>query len=302
MARRKLTGARKFALLAAAMTLAAWQPAQAQEAEPANWPQIASPDALTDAETEAMITRLIARMSLEEKIGQMIQADIASIVPEDLRRYPLGSVLAGGSSAPLGKPDRSPGRDWADTAMAFERVAMEQRQGHVAIPLLFGVDAVHGNNNIVGATLFPHNIGLGAARDPDLIRRIGLATAREAAAAGVNWTFAPTVAVPQDDRWGRTYEGYSEDPAIVRAYAGEMTRGLQGEPGEGTIQDGYIAGSAKAFPGRRRNHRRHRPRRQCRDRAGAGRHSRRGLSPRDRGGDHVDHGLVQFVAWPQDAR
>ncbi|ARU18002.1 glycoside hydrolase family 3 protein [Croceicoccus marinus] len=249
MARRKLTGARKFALLAAAMTLAAWQPAQAQEAEPANWPQIASPDALTDAETEAMITRLIARMSLEEKIGQMIQADIASIVPEDLRRYPLGSVLAGGSSAPLGKPDRSPGRDWADTAMAFERVAMEQRQGHVAIPLLFGVDAVHGNNNIVGATLFPHNIGLGAARDPDLIRRIGLATAREAAAAGVNWTFAPTVAVPQDDRWGRTYEGYSEDPAIVRAYAGEMTRGLQGEPGEGTIQDGYIAGSAKHFLG-----------------------------------------------------
>ena len=240
-------------LLAAAMTMTAAMAgateAAAQEANPANWPQIASPDAMTDAETEAMITRLIARMSLEEKIGQMIQADIASILPGDLRRYPLGSVLAGGSSAPLGKPDRSPGKDWADTAMAFEQVAMEERAGHVAIPLLFGVDAVHGNNNIVGATLFPHNIGLGAAHDPDLIRRIGLATSREAAAAGVNWTFAPTVAVPQDDRWGRTYEGYSEDPAIVRAYAGEMTRGLQGEPGEGTIQDGHIAGSAKHFLG-----------------------------------------------------
>lgn len=239
----------KIGLMAAAMSALLWQPAMAQEADPANWPDVSSPDAMIDAETEAMITRLMARMTLEEKIGQMIQADIASIVPEDLRRYPLGSVLAGGSSPPLGKPDRSPGTDWADTAMAFERLAMEERAGHVAIPLLFGVDAVHGNNNIVGATLFPHNIGLGAARDPDLIRRIGLATAREAAAAGVNWTFAPTVAVPQDDRWGRTYEGYSEDPAIVRAYAGEMTLGLQGDPGEGRIQDGHIAGSAKHFLG-----------------------------------------------------
>src|SRR3546814_8207986 len=89
---------------------------------------------------------------------------------------------------------------------------MERRPGHVPIPIMFGIDAVHGNNNVVGATLFPHNSALGAAHDPDLIRRIGEATARETAAAGIDWAFAPTLAVPRNDRWGRTYEGYSEDP------------------------------------------------------------------------------------------
>ena len=114
---------------------------------------------------------------------------------------------------------------------------------------MFGIDAVHGNNNVVGATLFPHNSGLGAMHDPELMQRIGRATAEETAAAGIDWAFGPTVTVPQNDRWGRTYEGYSEDPALVRAYAGKMIEGLQGAPGSGSIQNGEVSASAKHFLG-----------------------------------------------------
>nr|WP_326838788.1 glycoside hydrolase family 3 protein [Sphingomonas alpina] len=220
----------------------------AGEAHPALWPKAKS-QGLIDAATEAKVTALMVRMSIEEKVGQMIQADIGAITPEDLRRYPLGSILAGGSSPPIGSPDRSPAAPWIATSRAFNAVAMEQRPGHVTIPLMFGVDAVHGNNNIVGATIFPHNIALGAARDPALIRRIGAVTAEETAAAGIDWAFGPTLAVPQDDRWGRTYEGYSEDPAIVASYAGAMIDGLQGLPGKGGIQRGRVAASAKHFLG-----------------------------------------------------
>ncbi|MBC2670120.1 glycoside hydrolase family 3 N-terminal domain-containing protein [Novosphingobium piscinae] len=217
-------------------------------AHPQLWPQGRS-QGLVNPATEARITALLAQMSLAEKIGQMIQADISAIQPDDLRRYPLGSILAGGSSPPLGAPDRSPAGPWIATARAFDAVARESRPGHVAIPLLIGIDAVHGNNNIVGATLFPHNIGLGATRDPGLIERIGRATAVETAAAGINWAFGPTLAVPQNDRWGRTFEGYSEDPAVVASYAGAMVKGLQGAPGKGTIQQGQVAASVKHFLG-----------------------------------------------------
>jgi beta-glucosidase len=217
-------------------------------AHPALWPQAKS-RGLIDARTEAMVTRLIAAMSLEEKVGQMIQADIGTITPDDLRRYPLGSILAGGSSPPIGSPDRSAAGPWIATSRAFNAVALEKRAGHTPIPLMFGVDAVHGDNNVVGATLFPHNSALGAAHDPDLIRRIGAATAEETAAAGIDWAFGPTLAVPQDDRWGRTYEGYSEDPAVVRSYAGAMVEGLQGKPGTGTIRNGHVAASVKHFLG-----------------------------------------------------
>jgi beta-glucosidase len=218
-------------------------------ADPAKWPSAAS-QGLVDAATERRVSDLMAKMTLEQKVGQMIQADIASIKPEDLRKYPLGSILAGGNSPPLSGNDRSPQADWVETTRAFRAVAMEARPGHVAIPLIFGVDAVHGNNNVIGATIFPHNIGLGAANDPAMIRRIGAATAAETAAAGPDWAFGPTLAVPQDDRWGRSYEGYSEDPAIVRSYAGEMIRGLQGEPtATGRIQKGHVAASAKHFLG-----------------------------------------------------
>ncbi|MEG3088911.1 glycoside hydrolase family 3 protein [Sphingomonas sp. PB4P5] len=217
-------------------------------ANPTRWPQAKSPQ-LIDAATEKKITALLARLSLEEKVGQMIQADIGAITPEDLRRYPLGSILAGGSSPPIGSPDRSPAGPWIATSRAFNAVALEQRPGHVSIPLMFGVDAVHGNNNVIGATIFPHNSALGATRDPALIRRIGAVTAEETAAAGIDWAFGPTLAVPQDDRWGRAYEGYSEDPAIVASYAGAMIDGLQGKPGAWGIQRGQVAASAKHFLG-----------------------------------------------------
>lgn len=235
-------------LTIAAICALAASGAGAQVAHPDRWPAAKSP-ALVDAATEAKITTLLARLSLEEKIGQMIQADLASIKPEDLRRYPLGSILAGGSSPPIGHPDRSPAAPWVATSRAFNAVANEQRPGHVPIPLMFGVDAVHGNNNVVGATLFPHNVALGAMRDPGLIRRIGEVTAIETAAAGIDWAFGPTLAVPQDDRWGRAYEGYSEDPALVASYAGAMVEGLQGKPAAWGIQKGRVAASVKHFLG-----------------------------------------------------
>jgi beta-glucosidase len=208
------------------------------------WPTSRSPAAMTDPRTEAFVTALLDRMTVEEKVGQVIQADIGSITPADLAQYPLGSILAGGNSAP-GGDERAPAMAWVQLARDF-RAAAAARPG-ARVPLLFGIDAVHGHNNVVGATLFPHNIGLGAARDPDMIRRIGEATALEVAATGADWTFGPTLAVPQDDRWGRTYEGYSEDPGVVASYAGAMTLGLQGALGDGRLASGHIAGSAKHF-------------------------------------------------------
>ncbi|WP_066826338.1 glycoside hydrolase family 3 protein [Sphingomonas mali] len=239
------------ALLSATMigaTAVAAAPDGSSIANPALWPAAKS-RGLVNPATEAKITALMAKMTIEEKIGQMIQADIGSIKPEDLRKYPLGSILAGGSSPPLGSPDRSPQAPWVATSRAFAAVANEARADHVAIPLMFGIDAVHGNSNVVGATLFPHNIGLGAADDPALMTRIGRATAEETAATGIDWAFGPTLAVPQDDRWGRTYEGYSENPSITARYAGAIIRGLQGNPGKGRIQLGNVAASAKHFLG-----------------------------------------------------
>jgi beta-glucosidase len=214
---------------------------------PERWPKAASPEAITNAVTEARISVLMAKMSLREKVGQTIQADIASIKPEDLRRYPLGSLLAGGNAAPHGD-NRAPAADWLSMIRAFRGVAAETRPGQTSIPLIFGIDAVHGHNKILGATVFPHNIGLGAARDPGLIRRIGRATAEEVAVTGADWTFGPTVAVPRDYHWGRSYEGYAEDPEVVATYSGPMTLGLQGELVAGQPLDRrHIVGSAKHF-------------------------------------------------------
>ena len=214
-------------------------------AHPGLWPRAASPAAMTDAATEAFVTELMGRMTLEEKVGQTIQADIGSIKPEDLLTYPLGSILAGGNSSP-GGDERASADKWVALAQAF-RAAAAQRPG-AKVPLIYGIDAVHGHNNIVGATIFPHNIGLGAARDPDLIRRIGEATALEVAVTGADWTFGPTLAVPQDDRWGRAYEGYAENPEVAQSYAGPMTLGLQGTlSADHPLTAGHIAGSAKHF-------------------------------------------------------
>ncbi|CAL4868816.1 Beta-hexosaminidase [Asticcacaulis sp. MM231] len=211
------------------------------------WPKLGDAG-LIDAATEAQITDLMSRMTLEEKVGQTIQADINFITPEELKTYPLGSILAGGNSSP-GQNERATPDQWLKLADDYWRAALE-RPSKAPIPLLFGIDAVHGHSNLVGATIFPHNVGLGAAHNPELIRKIGAATAAEMAAAGVDWTFAPTVAVARDKRWGRAYESYSENPADVAAYAGKMVEGLQGvDGGRNGVKPGHIMSTAKHFLG-----------------------------------------------------
>ncbi len=221
-------------------------PSAAADANP--WPQVAWPLA-EDAALEQRITELMATMTVEEKVGQLVQGDIASITPDDVRKYRLGSILAGGNSDPGGRYDASPA-EWLALADAFYEASMDTSQGGKAIPIIFGIDAVHGQSNIVGATLFPHNIGLGAARNPELLRRIGEITALETRATGMEWTFAPTVAVPQDDRWGRTYEGYSESPDVVASYSAAVVEGLQGKVGSPDFLDGrHVIASVKHFLG-----------------------------------------------------
>ena len=200
-----------------------------------------------DPAMEARVKALMARMTVEEKVGQIVQADIASVTPEEVGKYHLGSVLNGGNSAPGGN-EEAPPIEWLKLADAFYDASVNRSDGGVGIPLIWGTDAVHGHSNIVGATLFPHNIGLGAARDPDLIFRIGKATAIEIRTTGQEWTFAPTITVPQDFRWGRAFEGYSSDPKLVSSYVGAMIRGLQGEPNSGAILKGpHVIASTKHF-------------------------------------------------------
>ena len=165
---------------------------------------------------------LVQQMTLDEKIGQMTQVEKNSLTPEDVRTYFIGSVLSGGG----GNPTPNTINDWREMVEAFKASARQTRLG---IPLIYGVDAVHGHNNVYGATIFPHNIGLGAAGDPELVKRIGRATAVEVAATGVRWNFAPAVSVPQDIRWGRTYEGYSEQTDLVNLMGAAYVEGLQGD-------------------------------------------------------------------------
>ena len=220
----------------------------ADSLHPNLWPQGSHSVALAD--TDPFVDGILARMTLEEKVGQMIQADIASITPADLRSYKLGSVLAGGNAAP-GNDVRCPPQAWARLTGDYRRAALTAPVlGHVPIPILFGIDAVHGNAKLIGATIFPHNAGLGAAHDPDLIYRIGRATAEEVSAAGIDWTFAPTVAVARDVRWGRSYESYSESPALVAQYAPQMVAGLQGRIGTADFMSpGHTLSSIKHFVG-----------------------------------------------------
>jgi beta-glucosidase len=213
---------------------------------PEKWP-IARSRGVVDVATEARITALLRQMTVNEKVGQIIAADVTTIEPDDLRRVPLGSVIAGAGSGVHGD-DRASPTAWLTLAHEFRNVSLEARPNHVPIPIMFGIDAVHGHNNIVGAVIYPHNIGLGAARDPELIRRIGEATAEEVAATGLDWTFAPTLATPQDLHWGRAYEGYSEDPDLVRRYATAAVEGLQGTADlAGKLQAGRVAATAKHY-------------------------------------------------------
>lgn len=220
----------------------------AADANPEAWPALAAPLA-ADAALEQRVSELLVTLTIEEKVGQIVQGDLGSVTPEDLRTYRLGSVLAGGNSDPGGRYNAS-AAEWLALADAFYRASMDTSAGGKPIPVLLGIDAVHGHNNVVGATLFPHNIGLGAANDPELLRRIAQATAAELRATGFEWTFAPTVTVPRDDRWGRTYEGYSETPALVARYATVVVEGLQGKVGAADFLDAtHVLASAKHFIG-----------------------------------------------------
>lgn len=222
-----------------------------QTAPPADagaWPAVLS-RVPRDPAVEARIDAMLARMTLEQKVAQIVQPDIASITPEEYRRYRFGSILAGGNSSP-GGVETAPAREWLALADRFWDASMDVPQGELAIPVMWGIDAVHGHANIVGATIFPQNIGLGAMRDPDLIRRIGEVTAIEMSVTGMDWDFSPTLAVVRDERWGRTYEGFGEDPEIVRSYAGPMIEGLQGRPGTpGFLGPGHVIATAKHFVG-----------------------------------------------------
>ena len=213
---------------------------------PAVWPSVAWPVAPIAAD-EARIATLLSHMSVEEKVGQILQPDIDSITPDEVRRYHIGSVLNGGNSGP-NKDDFAPAPKWLELADQFYAASVDRSAGGHGIPILWGTDAVHGHSNIVGATLFPQNIGLGATRDPALIERIGAATAVEIRTTGQEWTFAPTITVPQDYRWGRAYEGYSSDPDLVASYAGRMIVGLQGRPDGSRILAGpHVLASTKHF-------------------------------------------------------
>lgn len=192
----------------------------------ADWPQITSPVG-RDAAMERRIAAIVAGMTLRQKIGQMTQADIRSVTPAQVREHYLGSVLNGGGAWPGGNKRAAAG-DWVSLSRAFYDASMATDMA-VKIPVIWGTDAVHGHNNVFTATLFPHNIGLGAARDPELLGRIAGLTARQVRATGITWIFAPTLAVVQNPRWGRTYESYSSDPELVRAYAKTFVESMQGD-------------------------------------------------------------------------
>ena len=177
------------------------------------------------------VEALLAEMNLDQKIGQMTMSERVFLSPEDVKNYHIGAVLSCGGSSP---GDNRP-TDWVNMNDAYWAASMTQDESHLAIPVLYGVDAIHGNNNIRGATIFPHNIGLGVANDPNLIRRIAQVTAREVLAAGTEWTFAPNLAVARNIHWGRTYESYSEYTSIVTAYAAEFVRGLQADLGTNSV-------------------------------------------------------------------
>lgn len=179
---------------------------------------------MLNAEHEAIATKLLERMTLRQKIGQMTMAERLHAEPADVRRYGLGAVLSGGGSHP---GDNAPG-DWVCMNDEFWQAAMSDGDAP-RIPILYGCDAVHGNNNVQGATIFPHNIGLGAAGDARLVAETARITASEMLDSGLDWNFAPTLAVVQDCRWGRTYESFGNDPLRVACYGRHYVEALQGE-------------------------------------------------------------------------
>ena len=211
------------------------------------WPKLSLPLG-QQSHIEHRISTILQGMTLEQKIAQMIQPEIRDITVEDMRRYGFGSYLNGGGAFPNNDKHATPA-DWIALAEAMYQASVDDSLDGSNIPTMWGTDAVHGHNNVVGATLFPHNIGLGAANNPQLIEQVAAVTAREVMVTGIDWVFAPTVAVVRDDRWGRTYEGYSEDPDIVRAYSAAIVTGLQGKVGDTFLDEQHVISTVKHFLG-----------------------------------------------------
>ena len=200
-----------------------------------------------DPEIEAQIDDILPKLTLEQKVGQVIQGDTGSLTPEDVKKYRLGSVLSGGNSAP-GPLPYAETKAWLEMADKYYNASIDDEDVEIAIPIIWGIDAVHGHANLKGSIIFPHNIGLGAMNNPDLIEKIASITAHELTVSGHDWTFAPTLAVPQDLRWGRSYEGFSENPDLVQSYGDRIVIGLQGEFGsENFMGNGRVISSAKHF-------------------------------------------------------
>ncbi len=192
-----------------------------------------------------LINNLINKMTLEQKVGQIIMPDIDEVTPAEAKAYQLGTFLNGGGKFP-NKNKNSSINDWKELSKEYYD-ASPVVEG-IVIPILWGTDAVHGHNNVIGATIFPHNIGLGSTMNASLIKSIGEVVAKEVLSTGIPWTFAPTIAVPQNDLWGRTYEGYSEDPELVSLLGEAMIKGLQGE-GKEFLDDNHVLATAKHFLG-----------------------------------------------------
>ena len=244
-----LAGSGKLALAAAlampgAATLAGCATIPAASEAPV------APVATAQLTGEAQIADLVSRMTLEHKIAQLIQPQINTVTPEEMRQYRWGSYLNGGNGGPYGE-EFAPAGEWLRLAdEMWDASTAPLPNGEPAIPTIWGTDAVHGHTNVIGATIFPHNIGLGATRDADLVRRIGHATAVEIEVTGIDWNFSPTVAVAQDDRWGRTYESYSEDPRLVATMGAALIEGLQGRKGaDDFLGEGRVIATAKHFFG-----------------------------------------------------
>jgi len=236
----------RYIALALASSLGLSACATVPSAVPAQTSPVASAEDLAEAE----VADLVSRMSLERKIGQLIQPQINSFTPQDMERYRFGSYLNGGNGGPYGD-EFAPASEWLRHAdEMYDASVKPLPDGEPVIPTMWGTDAVHGHSNIVGATIFPHNIALGATGDAELVQRIGHATAIEIEVTGIDWNFSPTVAVARDDRWGRTYESYSEDPDLVAKLGAALIVGQQGSPGsEDFLGDGRVFVTAKHFFG-----------------------------------------------------
>ncbi|MEH8019206.1 glycoside hydrolase family 3 C-terminal domain-containing protein [Rheinheimera muenzenbergensis] len=212
-----------------------------------HWPVLQLPVS-QQPELEQRISDMMAKMTLGQKIAQMMQPEIRDISVEDMRQYGFGSFLNGGGAFPNDNKHATP-QDWIALAEAMYQASVDASLDGSSIPAIWGTDAVHGHNNVIGATLFPHNIGLGAAHNPALIEQIARVTAREVMVTGIDWVFAPTVAVARDDRWGRTYESYSENPAVVHDYAAAIVKGLQGAPDADFLGSERVISTVKHFIG-----------------------------------------------------